>query len=370
MVVITLSLCVGRSGAEPPLAGEPPKDAPTQAQPLGLRITSEITLPPELNQAKDVRWATDRSVFLAAGAAGTSEIKLEPAGEQIREIIPGRFKPGGFAVSYQIAASSKYFVVARAARAIAWRRLDDPARIDEAVEFIQAIDLWQDRLLIVGARRDDKGGFATDGAIAWIGSLDKKLADLKPLVYAMSGPGAHEMNACGNVHLGAARFLEDGSFIILPGAQPGLSFFDREGKLLRSVDTISLGIDSDCGLLAQNEIERIAVDYAARMAWINNRRTVDTVIVTPEGPGLVVRSVEKGRVRWRLDIVKPDGRVSSHAVPIEAPDEFYHLRGDMRSGKLVFLLFQTPPSDSNYAQPQLLTALLPEGLGKPDSKRR
>lgn len=358
VAVAILLLGVGTSDAA---IGETSQPAPVPVKPPSLRITSNTLLPPELNLAKDVRWASDGSVYLALGADGASEVSLDPAGQKIREMVPGRAKPGGFFVSHLVAVSPQYFLVSAYALGFTWRKLDNPTRIEEAAAIIQGIDLWNDRLLLVGARRDEKGRFAPDGAIAWTGSLDNELANLRPLAYAAGGPGAPEMGACGNTHLGAARFFKDGSFVVLPGVQPGLSFYDREGKLLRTVDTVTLGIDSDCSSLSQEEAARIAVDYSARMAWVNRRRTVDTIIILPEGPGLVIRSVEGGRVKWRLDIIGSEGKVTSYSIPIEAPDEFFHLRGHVRSGRIVFLLFQTPPSDKNYAQPHLLTALVPKG---------
>jgi hypothetical protein len=33
----------------------------------------------------------------------------------------------------------------------------------------------------------------------------------------------------------------------------------------------------------------------------------------------------------------------------------------VRDGKIVFLMFQTPPTDSNFARPRLMTALVPRG---------
>jgi hypothetical protein len=340
------------------LAG--PSGGPATPGLPAVQVTSNAELPREYNRAVDVRWATGESVYIANATEGSHEIALEPLGRQIKEVIPGRFKPGGF-VSYRLAVSPPYLVAAAYALALTWRRLDDPTRYEEPVEFIQGIDVWRDRLLLVGARRDEKGNFAPDGAIAWIGSLDKKLSDLKPLLYDSKGPIALTMNACGSVHLGAARFFADGSFAVLPGVQPGLHFFDREARLVRTVDTVALGIDSDCGSLPKSVWERLAAHYPTRVAWINQRRTVDTMLVLPQGIGLVVRSVESGKVRWRLEVVKPDGTTASYKVPIEAPDEFFHLRGDVRDGKIVFLMFQTPPTDSNFARPRLMTALVPRG---------
>jgi hypothetical protein len=332
------------------------------SEPQAHRITSDVALPPELHDATDVRWATDHSLFVANGDQGTIEIKLQPLGQWVRKLVPGRREPGGFFFSTRLGVSPQYWVVASSALEMTWRKVDDDTRYDEPVEFIHGIDVWRKRLLLVGARRDEKGDFAPDGAIAWIGSLDKKLTDWKPLLYDSQGPEAPTMNACGSVYLGAARFLNDGSFVILPGVQPGLYFFGRDGKLVKTVDTVALGIDSDCGSLSKPQWERIAVDYPFRLAWVNQRRTVDTILALPQGPGLVVRSVENHHVRWRLAVVKPDGTAQSYQLSIEAPDEFYHLRGDVRGGRIVFILFHTPPVyDGTHAQPRLVTADAPKG---------
>jgi hypothetical protein len=335
--------------------------SPAPSGPPALRVTSDVLLPKALNLAADVRWATEHSVYLGLGGDGALEVSIEPPGQKLRELIPARSRPGGFFASHQVAASSEYMVAAGYGLVLGWRRLEEPTRTDVPLEFIQAIDVWRDKVLVVGARRDAKGNFASDGAIAWLGSLDKKLSDQKPILYDSTGPGDRAMNACGFTHLGAARFFTDGSFVVLPGIQPGLNFFDRNGKMIRTVDTAALGIDSDCGNLTKEQWERIGMNFPARMAWVNQRRTVDAMLLFPQGPGLVIRSVENHRVRWRLEVVKSDGKTVSYQVPISAPDEFFHLRGDVRDGKIVFVLRQTPPSDRNYAQPHLITALVPEG---------
>jgi hypothetical protein len=349
----SFALWLAVAGAQPtPAAPEPPS----------LRITGDLPLPPELHEAKDVRWATDRSLFIANGDQGTIEIKLQPLGQRVRKLVAGRREPGGFSFSTRLGVSRQYWVVASSALEMTWRKVDDDTRYDEPVEFIHGIDVWRNRLLLVGARRDEKGEFAPDGAIAWIGSLDKKLADWKPLLYDAHGPYAPTMNACGSVYLGAARFLNDGSFVILPGVQPGLHFFDRNAKLVKTVDTVALGIDSDCGTLSKPQWERIAVDYPFRLAWVNQRRTVDTILALPEGPGLVVRSVENHHVRWRLVVVKADGTSRIYQLLVEAPDEYYHLRGDVRGGKMAFILFHQPPvyDYRKHDPPHLVTADAPQ----------
>jgi hypothetical protein len=114
------------------------------------------------------------------------------------------------------------------------------------------------RFALVGSRRDAQGKFSPDGAIAWIGSLDKDLADLKPLLFDAGGPGAPSMSACCSFSLGVTRFLADGSLVVVPGVQPGIYHFDAQGKLLQTVDTVALGINTDCAGIGK---ERVGMDY-------------------------------------------------------------------------------------------------------------
>jgi hypothetical protein len=306
--------------------------------PGGLRILSDVALPPALAWASDVRWASERSVYLAVPMVGIVEVSVDPAGPPPREAIPGSSKPGGFRGCQRVAASSTYLVAAAPVFSLTWRRLDDPIRKEAAFEVIEAIDARENQLVVVGARRDGDGKFGADGAIAWIGSLDKQLADLRPLLFDVAGAGVPTMNRCLGTQLAATRFLADGSLLVLPGVQPGLSLYDRQGKLLRTWDTAAMGIDADCPGLSEAAGARLARNGRERQLWLNQRRGVDAVVPLPEGPGLVVRRVEKNRTLWDLKLIRRGGPPASVAVPIEGPTEFYVLAGDARAGTIVFLL--------------------------------
>jgi hypothetical protein len=348
VVVMLLSLLL--AGVSAPVAPTTPKP------PAGLQIDSDILLPPALVKAADVRWASDHSVYLALRSAGVVEADLDPKGPPPREKIPGGAKLGGFGFAMHVAASSKYIVAAAPGLSLTWRPVNDPLRAEEAFETIQGIDARENRLLLLGARRDAQRNYAPDGVIAWIGSLDKKLADLSPLLYAASGPGARDMAACVAVPLGAARFLSDGTSLVLPGVQPGVYLYDERGKLLRTWDTAALGIDTDCLTLAQqgHHLSR----YEETLTWIDQRRTVDAVLPLPQGAGLVVRAVEKGRTRWQLDLLRRDGSVETFPVPLESASDLLHLSGDVRDGKIVLLVYEKRPRDEKYAPPHLLVAHL------------
>ncbi len=338
-------------------ASAPPAAPPT------LRISSEITLStPALERAKDIRWASESSVFLALATEGTVEINLDPANLAPKEMIAGSMKPGGFWGSERVAASSRFLVAAGPALSLTWRRLDDPARVEQAFEGIQAIDVRDNRLAILGVRRDEQREVGKDGAIAWTGSLDKQLEDLKPFFYDIAGPGAMAMRRCIVTPLGAARFLADGSLVVVPGVQPGVYLYDLQGKLVRTWDSASLGMDADCLSLSEQEATGLIGRAVDRYTWLNRRQTVDTLLPLDQGPGLVVRRVESGRTRWDLKLLRHDGSIETYAIPIEGSNEFFHLRGDARSGRIVFLLNETVfrgGDKEQRAAPRLLVTQLP-----------
>lgn len=336
------------SGVPPVVASSAPAVAPTSlpaspATASAFGILSDITLPAAFEWASDVRWASDKSVYLGVGFVGTFEVSLDAGGPPPKEMIPGRSKPGGYWASQKIAGSSRFLAAAGPALSVTWRPIADPAREEEPFDFIQALDVQDNRLAILGARRSEDGlTYAPDGAIAWIGSLDKKLADLRPVLYDISGPGARNMGRCGSVPLGAVRFLPDGSLVVAAGVQAGVNQYDRDGKLIRTWDTPPLGIDAACGGMTDDvQAHRIVGRAASRNAWLNQWRTIDTLLPLPEGPGLVVRRAENGRTRWDLKILRVDGAVQSVSIPIEGSSEFFHLESDVRGGMIVFLLRET-----------------------------
>ena len=344
--------------AESPRPPAAPKSAPEPA----IQILSERELPASLAKATDVRWASAGSIYLALRDQGVVETPLEPAPALPREVVAGRAQLGGFFYSTLLGASARHLVAAAPGMAFTSVDLGTQIRRDEAFDAIHALDVQGDRLLILGMRRDEQMKVGTDGAIAWLGSLDKKLADLRPVAYDATGPGIRNMMRCGGMRLGGVRFLTDGRFVVVPGVQSGVQLYDREGKAIRSWDTGPLGIDSDCGALSEEASRALIASIEDREEWTSRQRTVDTVLPLPEGIGLVLRSKEDGRLRWDLVVLKMDGSTSQHHLPVEAGSGFFHLRGDSLSGKMIFLLSEERAKDHKYPAPRLFVALPPKSL--------
>src|SRR5436305_6560944 len=200
-----------------------------------LRILSDRPLPPALVSALDIRWASDHSVYMALAREGTVEASIDLDHLKITPMIPKMGEPEG-SFSLLLAASSEYLVTSGPFW-ITWRSIASPTRAEDAFDSIHDLDVAGDRFVILASRRGEKGQFAPEGAIAWTGSLRRGLSDLRPVAYDATGPGARNLGACSNFHMGGVRFLGDGSFLVVPGVQPGILLYSPEGKLIHTWDS-------------------------------------------------------------------------------------------------------------------------------------
>jgi hypothetical protein len=340
-LLLSLSTTLWSAAAQVPKAA--PSTSAAKPAPQALRILSDKVLgEASLKFAMDVRWASDHSVVLALNKNGVVEYDLTGKSAP-KEMIAGKGVPGGYWQSQQVGLSPQYLVAGSWLFTMTWRTLASAVRQEEAFDGIHDLDVHQNRVAVVGARRNAQGDYAPDGAIAWIGSLDKNLSDLKPLIFDARGVGAPNMGACASFFLGAVRFLTDGSLVVVPGVQPGIARFDPQGKLVKTLDTVALGIDTDCSSIGKDMAAKMGHDVPRRLAWINQRRIVDDVLPLPAGPGLLIRSVQQGEVRWTLKVLHADNSVGVYDVPVHAENAFSHLKGDVRDGRLVLLLWGNPP---------------------------
>ncbi|MCL4837246.1 MAG: hypothetical protein KJ058_04685 [Thermoanaerobaculia bacterium] len=343
--------------------------APGAEPPLTLRILWDRPLPEAVAKASDLRWASDESLYLALGAAGVVEMSLAPFGERIETIVPGKGAPGGFSFAAHLAAHGEEILAGSFLSVLTWRTRKEPVRREAAVfDIIEDLDLHRGKVAILSARRDADGKFAPEGGIAWIGSLATGMEDARPVVFDSRGRGAPNLVACGTYGLGAARFLADRSFVVVPGVQPGAHHFDPEGRLLRTWDTVALGLTDDCPRLAEQEARRIHFP-PERWAWLDARRTLDELVPLPQGIGLVVRSVVDGRQQWELIVLALDGSVAGRLLlPISPVNEITHLKADLRGRRLALLVMAHSPDITRSPQPpgRLLMAELGD---QPDARQ-
>jgi len=153
----------------------------------------------------------------------------------------------------------------------------------------------------------------------------------------------------------------------VPGVQPGVNLYDKSGRLVRTWDASSSGIDADCQGLTDQQGWYLDSHSLERQAWLNQRHILNAVLPFSQGPGLVVRRVDHGRTHWELKLLRLDGSVQNFEIPIEGSNESFYLEGDLHAGKIVFLLYEALSrggGKTHPAPPRLIVANPPEGLAK------
>lgn len=291
------------------------------------------SLPPELGTAWDVRWTAERRLVVALAEKGIAEITTDFS----KLTVVARTTQPMFA---RLAVSDDFMIGAAPFGLVGWVRRSDPRRIVGTDQFAAVVDIdgWGNRLLLLGARRDERGRWSPDDAIAFLGEFSENGVKWRPVHFSTTR-NAMSMAYCEFLELGAVRFLRDGRFIIVPGAEPGVFLYSREGRLLRTWDTEGLGFVDRCSL---NESERrsLGKDAVARFAWLNLRTTIDDVVVLDGKPALILRSVQQGRARWEILTLSEDGRYERVPLPQLAISDSTHLRADIRSGVLAVVLME------------------------------
>jgi hypothetical protein len=320
------------------LAGSSKAEGPVEH--FVARTVSDAELPGFLQRAHDIRWAADSSVFLGVPRGGVFQVSLdELAKSPVRETVDGNGIDNSWNTT-RLAVTSEHIVFGAELFTFGWKKRGEekPQRVSHFFEGIEDLDAFEGRYAVLGMRRGYEGVMAPGGHIAWVGNLGDEVPEPEPVLTSRSGPGAPLMDNCPTFSIGGVRFLPDGSLVVVPGFEPGAYRFDEQGKLLEIWDTEALGIGADCDFDTEQR-DLLSRDPHARWAYINQFRAVDEILVLDGRPVLVVRRVEGKQTLWELVTLEPYGRASRRPLPLTAESPFAHLRGDVRDGHVVFLLF-------------------------------
>jgi hypothetical protein len=329
------------------------------------KVLAEKTLSQDLQRSRDVRWLDADNVLLATPDRGAVALPLDsahPNPQASKVLVPGGpdRRPGGVWLPSRLGISDRFLAVGSPAFEIGWGSRS-PAKLTgrETFEEITDLDVYGNRLAVLGTRRAENGKIAVDGAIAWIGSLDRGLSDLRAVVKSVDGDGARSMDACSNFELGAVRFLPDGKLLVVPGAEPGAYLIDPSGKLLYTWQTEQLGLDARCDF-DDDKRDLMSQSPEPRWAWINQFKTVDEILPLPQGPGLVMRSVSPAGTRWQLAVLRPGGAPAVQPIPLSSPSSMAHLRGDVHGSRVVWLMFEEGrPEKPLSIKPRLIVTEVP-----------
>ncbi len=329
--------------------------APVGLQPI-LRKIAPVGGDSFLSWPTDIRWDDEGHVLVAANRNGTFRIPVAEGDHSPLERAYGPLPNMGVVdAQVHLGTSSEFLVTAAPAHVMSWipRSIPDPKPISLEFDFntIMDLDVAGDRLLVIGLRKLEKGALAADGAIAWTAKLGKKLTQVHPVLFSISGPGAHDTDACAALQMGKVRFLQGGSFVVVPGGEPGIFVHDAAGKLVKTWQAETVGFDAGCPI-TEAEIYKYSADVHARYRWLSQRRALDEVLALPGGIGFVIRTRANGLTRWQLKVLSPEGKVTPYDIPVTSPSEYARLAGDVRGNRIAFLLsldtFETPPAGSQH----------------------
>lgn len=300
--------------------------------------TRDVVLPAEL-RARDVRWISKDLIYLAGGKKGVVSVSIAGSRATPVSVVRGEGALDGFFLSNRLAFNGKDILLAAPFGAVAWSK-QPFGRVSGSVAFdvITDIDARADRVAVFGARRDEKGQWAPDGSVAWIGSLKANLSDLRPIYRTARGAPAY--NQCEALEMGALRFLSNGDLAFLPGFEPGLQIVSPDGRVRRSIDTGGLGYTDSC-LVTEDEWLSLAKDPRARYSWLNRHKTVDDIVELQDGKiGLVVREPAANAIRWSLLELHPDGTHKRTILPVIGRTKMARLKVDRRGEQLACLVLE------------------------------
>ena len=313
---------------------------------LSLRILREQEVPSSPSPALNLRFASDETVYLSRLHDGVTEVSLDETLTARRQPIPDRDTLHmRFPMMERLAVSPQFFAVASLMADYGFRPRTPAA--DGTFRFtrlhvwsVASLDLFGDRLLLLGdpTPRALAGWQESKGGIAWIGPLSSHPErDLKPFLYDVPGAPPLSLLRCMSLELGAVRFLPDGSYVVVPGVKDGVYLYSKTGTLLHTWKNQALGLDApDCADMDQKREDELNGSYPARFEFLNRHRVIEEILPLAEGPGLLIRSVVAGKVRWALTVLHGD-QVTSYPVPITGDLPYDRLRADVRGGRLAFL---------------------------------
>jgi hypothetical protein len=200
-------------------------------------------------------------------------------------------------------------------------------------------------IALYGHTRYLLGQFSTDMSqtvpfpIVWRTSIPTKPHEqLKPqpvhFVHTTAALDAIRKSSPPNT--GALAVDSEGTLYVFTAVEPGVFRYRADGAALSP-----LGTD-----LRELVIPRLAdlfnlyrADETARYRdLINKQPTVDDLVVTPDGPALVVRTVANNQVMWALWYPKEHGVRARIPLGMTRRGPFGHTRCDVREGVLACLL--------------------------------
>lgn len=334
--------------------------APT-VQTLELLSKFEIPAAPmPASTARDIRWASDSTLYLAFGSAGVGEFEI---GEELtlkKEIFAPRNREGAKTIKnlWNLAVSKDHIVGFSATGDIVRRKTSSESEMQLASlqGFLEAMDVDGDKIFLLGQPGWPK--FKESGwSFLWTATIGSGLTDWKAigdLQLATSEDARPLMNRA----LGSLRLLSNGDILVVPVVKPGVFLYSSSGKMtnswtqseLESSLVGALGLAATEGVLPEEgrfSGSDIAVDAEQINGELQKRRLiVEDVVPIGKKPGIVVRYRSPDHTGFYLAVLSSE--TTWYKLPMKAHPATVRVRSDAlpRKGKLALLVSDRgKPSD-------------------------
>jgi hypothetical protein len=160
----------------------------------------------------------------------------------------------------------------------------------------------------------------------------------KPVHFLHSPEAADAMRNSAPPYTGALAMGADGTLYVVTAIEPGVFAYRADGKALPPLGT-------DLRALTvphlRDVVQRYRADELGRHRdLLNKQPTIDDLIITPDGPALVVRTVKGDLVSWDIWYPGTTGLRATIGLAMTRPGPFGHTRCDARGTELVCVLDQ------------------------------
>lgn len=197
-------------------------------------------------------------------------------------------------------------------------------------------------LWVLGTPVNKTGADNPEGIALWGGPLTGDFEALRPTHRLSGGENSRKgFLYSSSPYAGAVAGLPDGSVWVVVASEPGLYHYDKNRRLL---EILGQGL----GELVISRLDdlnwRFATDPVGRYTRILNvQPTIDDLVVTPEGPAIVVREVSDNSVRWSLWYPEVDRLKAVVPLDLERHGPLGNLSCAVR-GRVLACLLGTPLS--------------------------
>lgn len=307
----------------------------------------------EESNPRDLRWASNDSIFLGFELGGVTERRLTEGLPIERVVIPPRNEaPLGLAL-LNLALSGS--------RLQAWAENDvaswidttasssDQIRVKKMRGYFDDIDVRDDTIALLGyptARHFSESG----QSFLWLGDLRSGLDQWTPLPALREDRGEFVSTpAFGTMgmRLGSVRFLANGDLLVVPAIKPGVYRISRTGKqraswsqeTLESSLLAALGANRIASTEEPLSLEAKGPTWESGSRYIASQRfTIEDVVPIQKKGAIIVRLGQGKDAHYYLGVLDAD--LDWYSLPVTARATTDRIRSDYSSSnrKLVILV--------------------------------